>query len=162
MIGPNQAQAQARQVLQGQAAAHAHQAQLQQHQVAQQQGDADQVHELAPDFARLADLSRRLGATGVNVHANYPAGYRDRRGEAVQVAVRSFAPAAGVPEDPVCGSGNACVALQRRARGEHHDYTATQGEAIGREGRITVAYRGEAIEVGGNTVVGIEGRINLD
>ena len=120
------------------------------------------MHELAPDFARLADLSRRLGATGVNVHANYPAGYRDRRGKAVQVAVRSFAPAAGVSEDPVCGSGNACVALQRRARGEHHDYTATQGEAIGREGRITVAYRGEAIEVGGNTVVGIEGRINLD
>jgi PhzF family phenazine biosynthesis protein len=124
--------------------------------------DADQVHELAPDFARLADLSRRLGATGVNVHANYPAGYRDGRGQAVQVAVRSFAPAAGVAEDPVCGSGNACVALQRRARGEHHDYTATQGEAIGREGRITVAYRGKVIEIGGNTVVGIEGRINLD
>jgi PhzF family phenazine biosynthesis protein len=80
----------------------------------------------------------------------------------VQVAVRSFAPAAGVPEDPVCGSGNACVALQRRARGEHHDYTATQGEVIGREGRITVAYRGETIEIGGNTVVTIEGRIRVD
>jgi len=124
--------------------------------------DADQVHELAPDFVRLADVSRRLGATGVNVHASYPAGYRDGRGDAVQVAVRSFAPAAGVPEDPVCGSGNACVALQRRARGEHHDYTATQGEVIGREGRITVAYRGETIEIGGNTVVTIEGRIRVD
>ena len=124
--------------------------------------DADQVHALSPDFARLAELSRRLGATGVNVHANYPTGYRDGRGQAVQVAVRSFAPAAGVPEDPVCGSGNACVALQRRARGEHHDYTATQGEVIGREGRITVAYRGEAIEIGGDTVVTIEGRINVD
>jgi PhzF family phenazine biosynthesis protein len=124
--------------------------------------DADQVHELAPDFVRLADLSRRLGATGVNVHASYPVGYRDGRGEAVQVAVRSFAPAAGVPEDPVCGSGNACVALQRRARGEDHDYTATQGEVIGREGRIKVVYRGETIEIGGNTVIALEGRISVD
>ncbi len=124
--------------------------------------DADQVHALSPDFARLAELSRRLGATGVNVHANYPAGYCDARGEAVQVAVRSFAPAVGVPEDPVCGSGNACVALQRRARGEHQDYIATQGDVIGREGRITVAYRGEGIEIGGATVVAVEGRISVD
>ena len=124
--------------------------------------DADQVHALSPDFARLAELSRRLGATGVNVYADYPTGYRDGRGQAVQVAVRSFAPAAGVPEDPVCGSGNACVALQRRARGRHHDYTATQGDVIGREGRISVAYRGKAIEIGGDTVVTIEGRISVD
>ncbi len=124
--------------------------------------DADQVHALLPDFARLTDLSRRLGATGVNVYANYPTGYRNARGEAVQVAVRSFAPAAGVPEDPVCGSGNACVALQRRARGDHRDYTATQGEVIGREGRITVAYRGETIEIGGATVVAMQGRIRVD
>ena len=124
--------------------------------------DADQVHALSPDFARLTDVSRHLGATGVTVYANYPADYRDARGEAVQVAVRSFAPAAGVPEDPVCGSGNACVALQRRACGEHHDYTATQGEVIGREGRIAVAYRGQAIEIGGDTVVAVEGRIRVD
>jgi len=124
--------------------------------------DADQVHALSPDFAQLADLSRRLGATGVNVYADYPTGYRDGRGLAVQVAVRSFAPAAGVPEDPVCGSGNACVALQRRARGRHHDYTATQGDVIGREGRITVAYREEVIEIGGDTVVTVEGRISVD
>jgi predicted PhzF superfamily epimerase YddE/YHI9 len=124
--------------------------------------DADQVHALSPDFARLADLSRRLGATGVTVYANYPADFRDARGDAVQVAVRSFAPAAGVPEDPVCGSGNACVALQRRASGEHHDYTATQGEVIGREGRIAVAYRGQAIEIGGDTVVAVEGGIRVD
>jgi PhzF family phenazine biosynthesis protein len=124
--------------------------------------DADQVHALSPDFSRLAELSRHLGATGVNLHARYPAGYRDARGRAVQVAVRSFAPAAGVPEDPVCGSGNACVALQRRARGEHQDYIATQGEVIGREGRIVVAYRGNAIEIGGATVVAVEGRISVD
>ena len=78
------------------------------------------------------------------------------------VAVRSFAPAVGVPEDPVCGSGNACVAVQRRAAGLRGDYVAAQGEAVGRAGRIAVAYRGDAIEVGGATVVCVEGRLALD
>jgi hypothetical protein len=33
---------------------------------------------------------------------------------------------------------------------------------IGREGRIIVAYRGEGIEIGGATVVAVEGRISVD
>ncbi|HMS81863.1 MAG TPA: PhzF family phenazine biosynthesis protein, partial [Burkholderiaceae bacterium] len=99
---------------------------------------------------------RRRGATGVRVQ-----GDEGPRATGADVGVRSCAPAAGVPEDPVCGSGNACVALQRRAAGARTAYVAAQGEAIGRAGRIAVAYRGDAVEVGGETVVCVEGRLRI-
>ena len=118
--------------------------------------DAATVLALRPDMAALDAISRRLGATGVTVH-----GDDGPRATGADVAVRSFAPAAGVPEDPVCGSGNACVALQRRAAGARTAYVAAQGEAIGRAGRIAVAYRGEAVEIGGETVVCVEGRLRI-
>jgi PhzF family phenazine biosynthesis protein len=123
---------------------------------------ATDVLALAPDLAAVAAISRRLRATGVTVYGAHPTGYRDPRGARADLAVRSFAPAAGVPEDPVCGSGNACVALQRRAAGGVGDYVAAQGEAIGREGRIAVAHRGDAIEVGGAAIVCVEGRLRVD
>jgi len=122
--------------------------------------DASQVLGLRPDFAALAELSRAHGVTGVTVHAPFPVG-ADARRDSADVAVRSFAPAAGVPEDPVCGSGNACVAVQRAAAGRRDGYLAAQGEAIGRDGLITVAYRGDAIEVGGEAIVCVEGRLRI-
>jgi PhzF family phenazine biosynthesis protein len=120
--------------------------------------DARALLALVPDMAALAAISRRLRATGITLHAPHrvPAA-----GAPADLAVRSFAPAAGAPEDPVCGSGNACVALQRRATGQRADYVASQGEAIGRAGRIAVAYRGDAIEVGGATVVCVEGTLRV-
>jgi PhzF family phenazine biosynthesis protein len=121
--------------------------------------DADEVLGLRPDMAALEAISRRLGATGVTVHAPNPSGTQGPWTDAPDIAVRSFAPATGVPEDPVCGSGNACVALQRRAGGQRDGYIAAQGEAIGRAGRIAVAFRGETIEVGGATVICVEGRL---
>ncbi|MFN7642613.1 MAG: PhzF family phenazine biosynthesis protein [Burkholderiales bacterium] len=122
-------------------------------------GDATLVLGLRPDMVALEAISRRLGATGVTVHAANAPGTQGPWTDAPDIAVRSFAPAAGVPEDPVCGSGNACVALQRRAAGQRDAYVAAQGEAIGRAGRIAVAFRGETIEVGGATVVCVEGRL---
>jgi PhzF family phenazine biosynthesis protein len=122
--------------------------------------DAAQVLALRPDLAALADLSRTLGATGVTVHA--PFGPDAHAGRRADVAVRSFAPAAGVPEDPVCGSGNACVAVQRAAAGRRRGYVAAQGKAIGRDGFIAIAYPGDAIEVGGQALVCVEGRLRID
>lgn len=124
--------------------------------------DAARVLGLQPDMAALSALSLRLGATGVTVHGPHPAGLQGPDGAALATAVRSFAPAFGVPEDPVCGSGNACVALQRRGSGLATDYVATQGEAIGRAGRIAVAYRGASIEVGGAAVVCVHGTLAID
>jgi PhzF family phenazine biosynthesis protein len=115
--------------------------------------DADRLLALRPDMAALETASRRLGLTGVTLHA--PGGPAD-------VVVRSFAPAAGVPEDPVCGSGNACVALQRRATGRAAPDVAAPGEALGRAGRIAGAYRGDAVEIGGHAVVCLEGTLRVD
>jgi PhzF family phenazine biosynthesis protein len=124
--------------------------------------DAATVERLRPDIAAIDALSRRLGATGVTVHGEHPAGTRGPEGEAIQLAVRSFAPAVGANEDPVCGSGNACVALQRRAANPAPaDYVASQGEALGRAGRIRVAYRGDTIRVGGESVVCVEGTLRI-
>ena len=61
--------------------------------------DAAAVLALKPDFAATARQSARLGATGVTVYG--------RHADAMQAAieVRAFAPAHGIDEDPVCGSG---------------------------------------------------------
>lgn len=92
---------------------------------------------VSPDFARSAEFERRLGATGVSVFAEHES-------DDTSIEVRSFAPSCGVDEDPVCGSGNGCVAVFRRERGlldrGTGGYTATQGRCVGRDGRVTVEF----------------------
>lgn len=56
-----------------------------------------------PDFASIETLSQRLKITGINVFAA-------AHGASHDYELRTFAPAFGVPEDPVCGSGNGAVA----------------------------------------------------
>ncbi len=79
--------------------------------------------------------------------------------------VRSFAPAAGVPEDPVCGSGNAAVGAYLGASGllarTGASYVAAQGAALGRDGRVHVEVRGRDVSIGGQAVTVIEGEIRL-
>lgn len=105
-----------------------------------------------PDLAAIEALSRESGATGVTVF-----GALD--GDDARWEVRSFAPAAGVPEDPVCGSGNGCVAVFLGAAGERAPYEARQGRAIGRDGRIAVRGLGGEVEIGGACVACVRGEI---
>ncbi len=105
-----------------------------------------------PDLAAIARLSQRLRATGVTVFGSY-------EGDAERHEVRSFAPGAGVPEDPVCGSGNGCVAAWLARGGEHAPYVARQGRALGRDGRVAVRHASGAIEIGGAAVTCIRGEI---
>lgn len=97
--------------------------------------DAVAVRALAPDFGAIAAVSRRLGATGITVFALADGGDHD-------VVVRSFAPADGVPEDPVCGSGNAAVGAWLDHAGvrvgEAGRYRASQGRELGRDGYVSV------------------------
>ena len=86
-------------------------------------------------------------------------------GAPTQIEVRSFAPLHGVPEDPVCGSGNGCVAAYIRQQGLTgrigRRCTASQGAAIGRAGRIHLTIEDDAIRVGGHSVTCVEGRLAL-
>jgi len=111
---------------------------------------AETVLALRPDLASLGRAYGRMKATGVNVFG------RDDDGV---VEVRSFAPNDGVPEDPVCGSGNAAVAAWRALHGTPGDYRARQGRAIGRDGHIRIRYEGEAIWIGGDAVACVEGTL---
>ena len=113
---------------------------------------AGTVAALAPDMGRLAALSS-IGITGVNVFGLHAVG------AGADLEVRSFAPGEGVPEDPVCGSGNGCVAaLIRRHRVlQAHSYVAGQGRCLGRDGRVAVELDGSTIWLGGHAVTCVEG-----
>ena len=118
--------------------------------------DAAQVAALAPDMAAVAALTRDP-LTGLNVFGFHAAG-----GPA-DVEVRSFAPAHGVPEDPVCGSGNGCVAalIQRAGLLARAGYVASQGRCLGRDGRVEVRYADDGgIWLGGHAVTCIEGTLS--
>ena len=111
---------------------------------------------LQPDMTRLAAFERAVGVTGVTLFA-------ERGADGHDIEVRTFAPSDGVPEDPVCGSGNGAVAVMRRALGRVSpggSYLAQQGRCVGRDGRIEIALDAAGdIWVGGACVTTVQGTI---
>ncbi len=121
-------------------------------------GDAGTVDSLAPDMDAIAQMSGDLEATGATVFG--------RTGNAsVPIHVRSFAPAHGIPEDPVCGSGNISVAAYLRETGLLKEfgpsYTARQGMQVGRDGRVQVRVSADAIQIGGEAVTCVDGTLRV-
>jgi len=117
-----------------------------------QLASGDAVRELAPDMAKLSALNP-IGITGVNSFGLYPTG------AGADLEVRSFAPGEGITEDPVCGSGNGCVAALVRRDGvlKARSYVARQGRCLGRDGRVTVQFDAGTIWLGGHAVTCVEG-----
>lgn len=108
---------------------------------------------LEPDMAALAALD---GVSDVGVVGAHPAGAD------VAVEVRGFAPAQGIPEDPVTGSLNAAVAQWLQGEGVLPDaYVAAQGTAVGRAGRVHVVREGETTWIGGDTLTVVAGTASL-
>jgi len=101
----------------------------------------------AVDTGAMAQLSREHDATGVTVFDS-------------RLHVRSFAPLQGIPEDPVCGSGNISVAAYLRHFGRaKSEYVACQGMSIGRDGRVTMRVDSGDIWLGGEAVTCVEGSL---
>ena len=119
--------------------------------------DAQVVVSARPDLQCMA--STDLDAEGVVIFGEYPAGSQAR------IAVRAFAPRQGVNEDPVCGSGNGCVAAFIRHTGQtpHFgaEYVASQGAVLGRAGRIRLSIGESSISVGGQAVTCINGHLSV-
>lgn len=119
--------------------------------------DAQAVLASRPDFARMKIQDTKARATGVVVFGEYGAGAPAR------VEVRAFAPACGIDEDPVCGSGNGCMAAFIRASGQlaHFGdrFVASQGMVVGRAGMLRIGIDAERIEVGGMSVTCIDGNL---
>jgi PhzF family phenazine biosynthesis protein len=119
-------------------------------------GDADTVADLTPNMASLTTLSQMTQATGVTVFGQANDGIS-------KMHVRSFAPAQGIPEDPVCGSGNVSVAAflmhSNLVAPTGIDYVARQGMQVGRDGEIYVRITENKIEFGGYAVTCVEGTL---
>lgn len=107
------------------------------------------VAALDPDFRVLAALGRR------GVIATAPAG-PDREADFVS---RFFAPGLGVDEDPVTGSAHCALApfwAERLGR------TELVGEQVSRRGgRVSCRLEGDRVELGGEAVLYLEGRIRI-
>ncbi|HTQ77024.1 MAG TPA: PhzF family phenazine biosynthesis protein [Burkholderiales bacterium] len=120
--------------------------------------DAVAVAALQPDMASLAALSRDLEIGGATVYGTADDGQ-------AAFHVRSFAPAHGIPEDPVCGSGNIGVAAYLAHTGQAarvgEEYAVRQGMQLGRDGRVRVRMREDRILLGGSAVTCVEGRLRL-
>lgn len=122
--------------------------------------DESSLQSLVPDMSGLARLSSALNVTGLTVYSETGRSGYDLR-------VRSFAPAVGVSEDPVCGSGNICVATHLSATGRlsntDSQLVVTQGNEIGRNGRVVirVAGGGASIAVGGRCMTHVRGRLRI-
>lgn len=122
------------------------------------------VDALEPEMEKLAELSKNLEVATVHVYAPY--GPR-------RFYARTFAPALGIPEDPVTGSPNAALgALLARAgvvprwEGEVN-LTVTQGHRMGGPGQVDVRVEyGPAgnilgVYIGGTAVVAETGVVEL-
>lgn len=136
--------------------------------------DADTVLALSPDHRVLAELGHKVGVAGIPAPpGDAPAliGRSNREARAfARVAeptagleVRAFAASVGIEEDPVTGSLNASLAQWLVADGhlpEH--YLATQGQSLGRAGRIHVTRDAQAqVWVGGDSITCIDGNVRL-
>ena len=118
--------------------------------------DAAALAALKPDMTALGEWSNSLHATGLTVFAA-----SGDRGSAIHV--RSFAPAHGVPEDPVCGSGNLSVAAYLRHNNDRRfgdAYVARQGMQLARDGCVSVRISADSLQIGGRAVTCVEGTLN--
>jgi PhzF family phenazine biosynthesis protein len=111
---------------------------------------AESVLAIEPDHAALKTLA------DVGVVGPYAPG-----GEC-QFELRAFAPADGVPEDPVTGSLNAGVAQWLIGAGiAPARYLASQGQRLGRAGRVSIEQEGRTVWVGGHSVSCVRGELSL-
>jgi len=104
------------------------------------------VRALAPDMAALA----RLPVRGIIVTA---------RGTDCDFVSRFFAPASGVPEDPVTGSAHCTLAPYWAPRLSR---TRLLGRQVGpRGGEVRCTLQGDRVELWGRAVPYLEGRIRV-
>jgi PhzF family phenazine biosynthesis protein len=117
---------------------------------------------LQPDFAALGRLVDLVGAAGLAAYAPHPA---DGPASFEVRCLMTGSAFGATGEDPVTGSANAAIAglLASSGRRPGVAYTARQGTAIGRDGRIAVRYDDVSgkVWIGGAVVTVIDGRIRF-
>lgn len=114
--------------------------------------DEAAVRALTPDLAALAGLTRRAGIRGVIATA--PAAGPDGGYDFVS---RFFAPAEGIPEDPVTGSAHTALAPYWSARLGPERLTGLQASA--RTGLVRVALHDDRVHLTGHAVTVLDGTL---
>jgi PhzF family phenazine biosynthesis protein len=116
------------------------------------------LNSLKPDLTSLARLSERIKCNGYFVFTIDP------ESKDILTHGRMFAPAIGIPEDPVTGNANGPLGAYiikyelMELKNGTLKYRAKQGEAIGREGIVEVEVEvrnGDPVQVkvGGNAII---------
>ncbi len=116
------------------------------------------LHELRPNLSCLAALSRQISCNGYYVFTLASPTHD------VLAHGRMFAPAIGIPEDPVTGNANGPLGAYLvhhqlvEIQGDTFSFKAKQGEAMGRPGIVEVSVDIEdaeprTVRVGGHAVV---------
>lgn len=112
--------------------------------------DEKSVRALRPDLSVVAALPCRLLI--VTAQGKPEGGY--------DFVSRCFAPAAGIPEDPVTGSAHCTLACYWEKRLGKSRFTAYQASARG--GVLQVERQGERILLAGNAVVVVRGEVEIE
>ncbi|MFC1540106.1 PhzF family isomerase [Gemmatimonadota bacterium] len=126
----------------------------------------DTLHALQPALASLTNISMELGCNGYFVFT------LDSDDDDILTHGRMFAPAIGIPEDPVTGNANGPLGayLVHHNLLEAIDGTVTfkgkQGEAMGRPGIATVSVEVKdgkpvKVKVGGDATIAFKTEIEL-
>ncbi len=123
-------------------------------------GEAETVRGLRPNQKAMAELTESLDAVGIAVFGRDAGDNAD-----ADMAVRAFAPADGIPEDPVTGSANAAIAAYLHKAGRLADYgshyRASQGREIDRNGFVDIEIGDEGtICFGGACTLVVSGKMN--
>lgn len=109
------------------------------------------IHELRPDFGRLAAVCELTGTGGVVVSAP---------GASHDVVSRYFAPSRGVNEDPVTGSAHCILTPYWATRLGKNTLNCRQASARG--GELFCTLEGERVRMSGAAVTTIEGSLLLE
>lgn len=114
------------------------------------------VKRIEPNFEQMKNYIYE-GTTGVTIFGE------NEDDKDTTFEVRSFAPNEGVNEDPVCGSGNGCVAAVNELYGliVNKEYSNSQGECINRNGRVYIKQE-DGLKLGGISKIVIDGKIRIE
>lgn len=127
--------------------------------VVAQLDSAQAVLDARPDFVRMKEQDRKGRHTGVVIFGPH------NDGRAARIEIRAFAPAHGIDEDPVCGSGSGTVGAFIRHTGQvgrfGSAFVASQGVVVKRDGQLRLAVSEKAVEVGGNSVTCVDGVLRV-
>lgn len=127
--------------------------------VVAQLDSAQAVLDARPDFVRMKEQDRKGRHTGVVIFGPH------NDGREARIEIRAFAPAHGIDEDPVCGSGSGTVGAFIRHTGQvgrfGSAFVASQGVVVKRDGQLRLAVSEKAVEVGGNSVTCVDGVLRV-